>query len=233
MNTAKNHYTFSPWIIIIFLTFLLFGIITIYLLNLLMNVNSGNNNFNQFLGISITSGVVITLLIFSIIHFLTNRNVPHTPEKNTELLLSAHKKFKAVFENSNDAILFTNNEGKYIEANPKSSELFEMSHEEILNHSIHDFSDPSDPEMNNAWKNFLQAGHQKGLFKLQTTGGKIKTIEYYAKANILFGYHVFILRDISSHALEENMKILEKGAIKRELKIKELKNEIEILKKHS
>lgn len=60
-------------------------------------------------------------------------------------ILSSERKFRAAFENANDAI-FLMREDIYIDCNPKTEEIFGCNHEEILQRKPSEFSPPRQPD---------------------------------------------------------------------------------------
>ena len=60
-------------------------------------------------------------------------------------ILSSERKFRAAFENANDAI-FLMREDRYIDCNPKTEEIFGCNREEILQRKPSEFSPPRQPD---------------------------------------------------------------------------------------
>jgi len=60
-------------------------------------------------------------------------------------IISSERKFRAAFENANDAI-FLMREDRYIDCNPKTEEIFGCNREEILQRKPSEFSPPRQPD---------------------------------------------------------------------------------------
>ncbi|MEN3334759.1 MAG: hypothetical protein V7641_4124 [Blastocatellia bacterium] len=106
--------------------------------------------------------------------------------------------FRAVFDNALEAMLIADDDGNYLDANPAACELFGLTRDELLASNLGRFIEPGrELELAQAWRAFLNAGEQKGLFRLYRPDGEIRDLEYNARANILPGRHLSILRDVS------------------------------------
>jgi len=60
-------------------------------------------------------------------------------------IISSERKFRAAFENANDAI-FLMREDRYIDCNPKTEEIFGCNREEILQRKPSEFSPQRQPD---------------------------------------------------------------------------------------
>jgi len=95
-------------------------------------------------------------------------------------------------------MLLADDEGNYLDANPAACRLFGVSREELLSSNLGRFIEPGrELEQLQSWRAFLDAGEQKGLFRLYRPDGQICDLEYNARANILPGRHLSILRDVT------------------------------------
>jgi len=109
--------------------------------------------------------------------------------------------FRALFQDSFDAILIADDDGRYVEANPAACELFGLPREELLGRSIADFADEGF-DFERAWQSFSAGKNERGLFPLVRADGERRTVEYSATREILPGRHLSILRDVTER--EEN-----------------------------
>ncbi len=103
---------------------------------------------------------------------------------------------RAIFEGSLDSIVMTDDEGRYMEANPGAGELFGLRRDELVGRRVSDFAEPGFP-FERAWQVFRENGHSKGDFRLVRPDGTVKDVEFSATANILPGRHLSILRDVT------------------------------------
>jgi PAS domain S-box-containing protein len=119
-------------------------------------------------------------------------------QQTSEPLLEGEQPFRAVFDNALEAMLIADDDGNYLDANPAACELFGVTRDELLSSNLGRFVEPGhELEQAQAWRAFLDAGEQKGLFRLYRPDGQIRDLEYNARANILPGRHLSILRDAS------------------------------------
>jgi PAS domain S-box-containing protein len=112
--------------------------------------------------------------------------------------LAGEQLFRAVFDNALEAMVIADDQGNYIDANPAACELFGVSKAELLGSNLGRFVEPGhEQDAEQAWRAFLDAGEQQGLFRLIRPDGDVRDLEYNARANILPGRHLSILRDVT------------------------------------
>lgn len=104
--------------------------------------------------------------------------------------------WRALFDHALDAIAITDDEGRYIDANPAACELFGLAQTNLLQARITDFADPS-LDLDSIWQQFLDQGEMTGEFPLHRPDGTIRHAEFAAIANFIPGRHLSILRDIT------------------------------------
>ena len=116
-----------------------------------------------------------------------------TERKLAEQALAAREaKFRAIFDSVQEAILISDNNGVYIEANPAASELLGRSHAEIINRRAQDLVSPEMREVIAALRErFVRDGKQKGELEFVRPDGTRRTVEYQAVANFLPGQTSF------------------------------------------
>jgi PAS domain S-box-containing protein len=123
-------------------------------------------------------------------------------EDTTVALQRARDQFEAVFDESFDAMVITDDQGRYLEVNGAAVDLFATPYEDLLGAHIGDFtSDEFDFET--AWAQFRNQGEQQGRFTLRRPDGTERIVEFSATANIVPGQHLSILRDITNRAAEQ------------------------------
>ena len=106
--------------------------------------------------------------------------------------------FRAVFAESLDAIVIADDEARYVEVNPAACALFGLSREEMLRRRVPEVAPPSMRGLaERAWIEFRSAGYQKGEFEVARPDGSIRIVEYSAKADVVRGRHLSILRDVT------------------------------------
>jgi PAS domain S-box-containing protein len=115
-----------------------------------------------------------------------------------EGLHESERQFRALFENTLDAILIASDTGEYMGANDAACELFGVSLEELLGARIEDFVEPALRHQTRlAWQAFLEQGEQEGEFPLYRPDGEMRNLEFKAKAGFMPGRHLSVLRDIT------------------------------------
>ncbi|HKJ58693.1 MAG TPA: bacterio-opsin activator domain-containing protein [Halobacteriales archaeon] len=130
-----------------------------------------------------------------------DRLTPEDPDAVDRENVSDGVAFQALFQESFDAIVIADDEGRYVEANPAACELFGLPREELLGRSIADFAEEGF-DFEDAWRAFSEGKNERGLFPLVRADGERRTVEYSATREILPDRHLSILRDVTER--EEN-----------------------------
>ena len=115
-----------------------------------------------------------------------------------ERLHESERQFRALFENSLDAILIASDTGEYVGANDAACDLFGVSLDELLGAKVEDFVRPGEEHQTRlAWQAFLEQGEQDGEFLLYRPDGEMRNLEFKAKARFLPRRHLSVLRDVT------------------------------------
>jgi PAS domain S-box-containing protein len=119
---------------------------------------------------------------------------------------------RAVYESSTDAILVADSARRYVDANGAAVELLGLSRDEILSRRIDDVFWPSAPDaVRTLWPDFLATGEQSGQLTLLRPDGTAREVEYRARANVLSGRHLSVLRDVTEQRrLEDQLQQAQK-----------------------
>ncbi len=104
--------------------------------------------------------------------------------------------FRAVFEGTLDALLLTDDDGTYVEANEAATELFDCSREALIGRSIDEFV-PPEFDFQRSWERFLEEGEMRGTFELHRPDGETRSVEFAASARISPGVHLSAIRDVT------------------------------------
>src|SRR5215204_5094062 len=121
-----------------------------------------------------------------------------------EGLHESERHFRALFENTLDAILIASDTGEYVAANEAACELFGVSLEELLGAKVEDFVRSGEVHQTRlAWQAFLEQGDQEGEFPLYRPDGEMRNLEFKAKAGFMPGRHLSILRDVTERKRAE------------------------------
>jgi PAS domain S-box-containing protein len=125
-----------------------------------------------------------------------------------EQLLDNEEQYRAIYENSIDAIFFTSPDDTILAANPAACEMFRMSEEEIIQIGLNGIQDPSDLRL----KHFLEERARTGKFKGELNyrrkdgtifPGEISSVLFKDKNGVLRTAN--IIRDITERKLAEGM----------------------------
>src|SRR5215204_6581633 len=121
-----------------------------------------------------------------------------------ERLHESEQQFRALFENTLDAILIASDTGEYVGANDAACDLFGVSLDELLGAKVEDFVRPGEEHQTRlAWQAFLEQGEQEGEFPLYRPDGAMRNLEFKAKAGFLPGRHLSVLRDVTERKRAE------------------------------
>jgi PAS domain S-box-containing protein len=115
---------------------------------------------------------------------------------------------QAVIDGALDGIAVVDSQRRFITANPAALAIFGMTSDELVGRTSADLlgTDPDDAQ----FQQFLREGTLDGIFTV-TVAGRLRTIEIRARANVIPGEHMFVLRDISDrHRLEEQLRQAQK-----------------------
>jgi PAS domain S-box-containing protein len=93
------------------------------------------------------------------------------------------------------AALVADDDGRYVLTNPLASTLTGYSADELRRLSVWDLT-PSrnDHEAETLWRAFRQQRAQSGDYQLLTKAGRVVTATYAARAHVLRGLHISLLR---------------------------------------
>jgi two-component system, cell cycle sensor histidine kinase and response regulator CckA len=106
--------------------------------------------------------------------------------------------FRAIFEGAPDAMLLADDHARYVDGNPAALALLEVSLDELRKLRVQDLAKiPPDVTFEDVWRSFLNAGRSEGEVMLVRGGGRPLVAEFRAKANIVPGLHLSVLRDVS------------------------------------
>ena len=138
-------------------------------------------------------------------------DITHRKKEEDRRIRESWARFHAIFENSINAILLANDEGKLVDANPAACHISGYSREELRRFGVRDLVyDTSKLTSTDDWETFLTHGKMQGTVAIKTKEGDLKILDFRAVADILPGLHLSILSDMTSHYQAEQ-KILEQN----------------------
>lgn len=114
-------------------------------------------------------------------------------EKN---LHQRERQFRALFDSALDAMVLVSDDRTFLDANPAASQLFGMNRERLLTNVVDRFCPPEFP-IAERWTEFVMAGEFKGDFTLVLDQRSRRQVELSARAHVLPGRHLLVLRDMT------------------------------------
>ncbi len=122
-------------------------------------------------------------------------------------LAASERRYRAVFEESGDAILISDDAGRYVDANPAAASLLGVERDAIIGRGPQDFAADSlgDADTGAAWQAFRAAGRLRGEVRFRRPDGRISVAEMSAIADISPGLHFGTFRDITERRQHERM----------------------------
>ncbi|MEX0968771.1 MAG: PAS domain S-box protein [Bacteroidia bacterium] len=116
-----------------------------------------------------------------------------TERKNTS------EKFKAIFDQTSEAILLADDEGRYIDCNKAAAEMLGYSIAEINSKTVSEITGIEDEnQFRQIWESFINKGSEQGRIELKRKDNMTIVGSYKATANVLPGVHLTVIRDITA-----------------------------------
>jgi PAS domain S-box-containing protein len=129
-----------------------------------------------------------------------------------ESLKQSESQFRALFENTLDAVLIANDQGAYVDANPAACALLGVPYNEVIGRTINAFTEDNDPaNASHMLEQLLKNGTMSGELRLRRPDGTIVEVDFSVTANVLPGRHLALLRDVTERRkLEEQLRLSQK-----------------------
>jgi PAS domain S-box-containing protein len=121
-------------------------------------------------------------------------------------LIESRRRLKALFENTQDAILFFDDEGRVVDVNPAACALFGYDPEPFLQLTVWDLLPLPDRQASRErWRAFMPAGGSSGggYKTIVRSDRTTRLVERRAVANIVPGLHFSVLRDVTERQQAE------------------------------
>lgn len=120
-----------------------------------------------------------------------------TDRKRAEQALAESERyFRAVYDNSQDAILIIDDEGRFASANPAVQDLYGLPQDQLVGRDIGEFAAP-DFDVRRAWEELRKTGAFCAEHKLIAADGTERIVETHATANMLPGRHLAVIHDVT------------------------------------
>jgi PAS domain S-box-containing protein len=95
------------------------------------------------------------------------------------------------------AVLFADNNGKYVGANAAATALTGFSRRELLGYTVWDIIPASNErEAEVLWRAFIRMGRQEGAITLRRRDGTEIAAQYLATSNLVPGIHVSVMAKV-------------------------------------
>ncbi len=154
--------------------------------------------------------------------------------EHQQALEESEARFRTMFEASQDAIVITDDEGVYVQANPAVAALFGLPPEQLLGRKVSEFLDDT-LDFPAFWQAFLINGSFRGELGCdRCPGAATRNRIAHAVTSILPGRHMAVVREITErkraqHDLEEMNYRLQVQAEELEEQTEELRVQTEEL----
>jgi two-component system, cell cycle sensor histidine kinase and response regulator CckA len=125
--------------------------------------------------------------------------------RRTEAALGEQERqFRAVFGAALDAILVADDDRRIVDANPAAYRLFGLAGDELVGRRADDFVSPDvAPRLDEIWGAFLEAGEYTAACEIRLPDGSRRDVEASARARMLPGRHLAVLRDVTERRRAE------------------------------
>lgn len=132
-------------------------------------------------------------------------SVPHVEAPVTEStstddqpseLTGARDQYLAAFEESNEAMVITDDDARILDANETASTLYDRPKSELRGRSLSDVI-PDIIDFEGHWETLTTAGDVRDTVMVLDTTGEKRVIEYAATADIVPGQHLIVAHDIT------------------------------------
>ena len=122
-----------------------------------------------------------------------------------ETLRRREAEYRGLFDKATDGVLVSDDDGRYLDANPGALDLLGVSRAVLLRRTPYDFLDDAPPPHRRAaaWAAFIHNGTMRGRTTIRRPDGERRDVDYSGTANVVTGRHVMILRDVTAQVTAE------------------------------
>jgi PAS domain S-box-containing protein len=144
--------------------------------------------------------------------------------------LASEERYRRLFEASMDAIVLTDDDGVYLDANEAAAALFGLPRERLIGVRAVDLREDNGPEAFANHRRYLASGRDAGEFAFRRPDGSLRVAQYTA-VRLGANLHQSILRDITS-GREAELR-LRSSLAEKEILLKEIhhrvKNNLQVI----
>src|SRR3989338_57078 len=124
-----------------------------------------------------------------------------------KMAAQSEARYRAIFDNTIDAMLITNNKMKILDVNNAACILFGIDRDNLMKKELTDLiAESSMRNIKSRWKNFQTKGWQIGELEIKNVKGEVRIVEYSGKAGIFPDRNLLDLRDVTDRVLEEKRR---------------------------
>ena len=158
-----------------------------------------------------------------LIDVLIQSNIVYINDRKAELVLAtditswvaserersaSEEKFKAIFDNTSDAIVLCDDHGCCTDVNDATRRMLGYEIDDLRGVCIKDFMQmPEEISFDAVWKNFLNGEILNGLILIRKKDGMLITGSFNSKSNILPGLHMCVITDVTER-LEKKRELM-------------------------
>jgi two-component system cell cycle sensor histidine kinase/response regulator CckA len=137
-------------------------------------------------------------------HYLT-AGVRDLTEKRRadESQRASARQFRALFEGAMDAMVITDEQGRYLEVNPAACLMHGRTRESLLGQSIAELADPP-LDLEGGWAAFQSKPAPRGKLRVTRPDGTARDAEFVITADFLPGQHLLVMRDVTDQRVLED-----------------------------
>ena len=125
-------------------------------------------------------------------------------ERSEAVLREHEQKLRAVFDTALDAIFITDDERRYVDANPAGCEYLGVAKRDLVGRKVEEFLPPSKAATIEAdWAEFVAGGPILAEWESLRSDGTVRVAEASARPHFLPGLHIAFFRDVTERKLLE------------------------------
>lgn len=110
--------------------------------------------------------------------------------------------YKEAFEQANEAMIFTDADGRILDANPAAGDIPSLSKHELLGRNIAGFY-PDDFDFEAEWEAFQTGEKSRDTITVIDANDEEHIVEYAGTQDVVPGQHLFVTRDITERVQQE------------------------------
>jgi PAS domain S-box-containing protein len=132
---------------------------------------------------------------------LHDASTPVLLQAAQEKLRSSEYLLRAIFDGALDAMLLTDDQGRYVDANSAACALYKLPLDQLVGRSLGELRGPELVDAA-AYRALRVQGNRRGHFTLERADGT-RRLEYSSAFNVAPGIDLFVLRDITERVAAE------------------------------